>query len=139
MIDIKNAYLALISDQLEIDGHKLDDFDDDLKKLNKIYDKFVNKYGNINLTVNSRLFEKDNRFPLVASLEDQKINPKTGNPEFVKSMAFKKPMVTPNLQIADVNSAVDALLTSISEAEALISDSCKQFIQDTMKLKSKKN
>lgn len=119
MIDIKNAYLALISDQLETNGHKLDDFDDDLKKLNKIYDKFVNKYGNINLTVNSRLFEKDNRFPLVASLEDQKINPKTGNPEFVKSMAFKKPMVTPNLQIADVNSAVDALLTSISEGRGV--------------------
>lgn len=115
LIDIKTAYVDLIQDQLEKNGHKMTDFKKDLAKLNSVYDKFFKKYGAINLPVNANLFRKDNRFPLISSLEDQRINPQTGRSEFVKGQAFVKPLVSPNRKIANVKSARDALLTSMSE------------------------
>lgn len=39
------------------------------RKLNIIYDKFVNEYGYINSKANMKAFEKDNSINLLASLE----------------------------------------------------------------------
>lgn len=40
------------------------------RKLNIIYDKFVNEYGYINSKANMKAFEKDNSINLLASLEN---------------------------------------------------------------------
>lgn len=84
--------------------------------LNDKYDEFVYKYGYINTSVNSRLFERDDRYPLIASLEEEALDESDSTKVvYKKSDAFRKPMVRPKKALKIVSTAVDALNTSLSE------------------------
>ncbi|WP_153055746.1 hypothetical protein, partial [Streptococcus suis] len=70
MVDIRNAYQEVIAIQRYYDYDK-GEFNDLLGKLNRTYDSFVNRYGYLNSAVNRNLFDSDDKYSLLASLEDE--------------------------------------------------------------------
>lgn len=115
MVDIKNAYQDVIDIQ-ETSNYDNEEFEYLLSVLNDKYDEFVYKYGYINTSVNSRLFERDDRYPLIASLEEEALDESDSTKVvYKKSDAFRKPMVRPKKALKIVSTAVDALNTSLSE------------------------
>ena len=112
MIKLKNIYRKLIKLQLDPNFSK-SEFKSLLNELNTNYDSFVTYYGNINDKANSNLFETDNYYPLIASLENEEVD-ELGNTMYTKSDAFKKPLVNPKQEYKQVKTAHDALLTSVT-------------------------
>ncbi|WP_153059310.1 hypothetical protein, partial [Streptococcus suis] len=69
MVDIRNAYQEVIAIQRHYDYDK-GTFNHLLGKLNRTYDSFVKRYGYLNSAVNRNLFDSDDKYSLLASLED---------------------------------------------------------------------
>lgn len=119
MVAIKNAYQAIIDIQMTIDYDE-GKFKQLLATLNQAYDTFKNKYGYINQAVNARLFDRDDRYPLIASLELEELDENDSSKVvFVKSDAFKKPTIRPKKHLHQVMSAVEALNVSLSEGRGV--------------------
>lgn len=119
MIKIKNAYQDVIDIQATSDYDK-DEFQTRLARLNTIYDHFVATYGFINLAANARLFERDDRYPLIASLEEEELDENDSSKiVYIKSEAFKKALVRPKKELKIVDSAYEALMTSLSEGRGV--------------------
>lgn len=119
-IDLRDTYQTLINLQLNPKyGKNRNEYDIKfhalLKKMNDIYDHFVSNFGYINLSKNIKLFREDKKAALVESLEDHILDPKTGKQIYIKGKAFKQATVTPDRVIKKVDSAIDALLSSVSE------------------------
>jgi len=104
--------------------------DEELKplrdKLNKLYDRFYDKYGYINGDTNKRLFRTDADFPLLASLEkdfDKGVSAAVAKREGVEERAatagkadiFTKRTVSPVKPITSVTNANDALIASLNQ------------------------
>lgn len=109
LVKVREALREVLNNQLE-------DMPDEViansqRKLNIIYDKFVNEYGYINSKANMKAFEKDNSINLLASLEkfDSEKNYKG------KSDIFSKRTIQPHKAVDKVDTASDALAVSISE------------------------
>ncbi|KWU10150.1 SNF2-related protein [Lactobacillus crispatus] len=126
MVDIKKAYLDVIHIQLN-QHYSEAKFQKLLAILNRVYDSFVAKYGVLNSTTNANLFEKDDRYPLIASLEDHKLNAKTGAMDYVKGDAFYKALVSPKIKELTATNAKDALLTSVSQGKGVNFDFMKSI------------
>lgn len=109
LVKVREALREVLNNQLE-------DMPDEIiansqRKLNVIYDRFVNEYGYINSKANMKAFEKDNSINLLASLEkfDSEKNYKG------KSDIFSKRTIKPHKAVDKVDTASDALAVSISE------------------------
>lgn len=109
LVKVREALREVLNNQLE-------DMPDEIiansqRKLNVIYDRFVNEYGYINSKANMKAFEKDNSINLLASLEkfDSEKNYKG------KSDIFSKRTIQPHKAVDKVDTASDALAVSISE------------------------
>ena len=87
MIAIKEAYQSVIDIQ-STSTYKVEEFKSRIDLLNKIYDDFVKKHGYINLPVNTRLFERDDRYPLIASLEEEAEDNDSSKIVYHKTKAF---------------------------------------------------
>lgn len=129
---IKEDYLSMIEFQRnhslnEDDFAKIDQFKAMLNKLNNDYDTFVKNFGKINSVMNKKYFDEDKRFPLLESLEDKKLNDATGKINYVKSLAFYEPLVAPITKHLVVKTALDALLTSVSNAHGVDFDYMKSI------------
>lgn len=72
MVDIRNAYQEVIAIQRHYDYDK-GTFNHLLGKLNRTYDSFVKRYGYLNSAVNRNLFDSDDKYSLLASLEDESL------------------------------------------------------------------
>lgn len=119
MVAIKNAYQAIIDIQMTIDYDE-GKFKQLLATLNQAYDTFKKKYGYLNQAVNARLFDRDDRYPLIASLELEELDENDSSKVvFVKSDAFKKPTIRPKKHLHQVMSAVEALNVSLSEGRGV--------------------
>lgn len=123
-INLRDTYQKLINLQLNPKyGKNRNDYDVKfhtlLKQMNDIYDHFVANFDSINLPKNIRLFREDKKAALVESLEIHALDPKTGKQIYIKSQAFKQATVKPDRVIKKVNSAIDALLSSVSEARGV--------------------
>lgn len=119
MVAIKNAYQAIIDIQMTTDYDE-GKFKQLLATLNQAYDTFKKKYGYINQAVNARLFDRDDRYPLIASLELEELDENDSSKVvFVKSDAFKKPTIRPKKHLPQVMSAVEALNVSLSEGRGV--------------------
>lgn len=119
MVAIKNAYQAIIDIQMTIDYDE-GKFKQLLATLNQTYDTFKKKYGYINQAVNARLFDRDDRYPLIASLELEELDENDSSKVvFVKSDAFQKPTIRPKKHLHQVMSAVEALNVSLSEGRGV--------------------
>lgn len=119
MIAIKEAYQSVIDIQ-STDDYDIDEFQSMLIELNETYDMFVKEYGYINTPVNTRLFERDDRFPLIASLEEEALDDNDSSKVvFEKAKAFFEPTIRPKKSLEQVDSAEKALSISLSEGRGV--------------------
>ena len=109
MVELRQIVSELIDQQLN-------DFpDEDIKtsqaKLNAAYDAFTAKYGLINDKKNARLFDDDNSYYLLCSLEnlDENKNLKS------KADMFTKRTIRPERVVTSVDTPSEALAVSIGE------------------------
>lgn len=118
MVDLRETYQGLISLQRYADYDR-GDFQKQLRKLNQQYDSFVKQYGYLNAAVNRNLFDSDDKYSLLASLEDEYIDGKDQKVKYKKSLAFEKALVRPEKVIKKVTSALDALNSSLSDGRGV--------------------
>lgn len=118
MVDLRETYQALIEIQRHPD-YSRDNFQELLGKLNRDYDRFVSQFGYLNASVNRNLFDSDDKYSLLASLEDEYIDSKDQKVKYKKSLAFEKALVRPERVITRVSTALDALNSSLSDGRGV--------------------
>ncbi|HFI0568345.1 TPA: SNF2-related protein [Streptococcus suis] len=118
MVDIRNAYQEVIAIQRHYDYDKKT-FNHLLGKLNRTYDSFVKHYGYLNSAVNRNLFDSDDKYSLLASLEDERLDPSGNSVIYTKSLAFEKALVRPEKEVKKVHTALDALNSSLADGRGV--------------------
>ncbi|MGT2922298.1 SNF2-related protein [Streptococcus canis] len=118
MVDIRNAYQEVIAIQRYYDYDK-GEFNYLLGKLNRTYDTFVKRYGYLNSAVNRNLFDSDDKYSLLASLEDESLDPSGKSVIYTKSLAFEKALVRPEKEVKKVHTALDALNSSLADGRGV--------------------
>nr|QID25362.1 SNF2 family protein [Streptococcus suis] len=118
MVDIRNAYQEVIAIQRHYDYDKKT-FNYLLGKLNRTYDSFVKHYGYLNSAVNRNLFDSDDKYSLLASLEDERLDPSGKSVIYTKSLAFEKALVRPEKEVKKVHTALDALNSSLADGRGV--------------------
>ena len=118
MVDLRETYQALIEIQRHPDYSRTD-FQILLSKLNRDYDRFISQFGYLNASVNRNLFDSDDKYSLLASLEDEYIDSKDQKVKYKKSLAFEKALVRPERVITRVSTALDALNSSLSDGRGV--------------------
>lgn len=83
MVDLRETYQSLIEIQRHQDYSRAD-FQELLSKLNREYDRFVSQFGYLNASVNRNLFDSDDKYSLLASLEDEYIDSKDQKVKYKK-------------------------------------------------------
>ena len=78
--------------------------------LNRLYDKFVRKYGAITSTGNRLAFHSDSDYPLLCSLENI-----DDDGHVTKAAIFKKRTIRPPLVVTHLDTAVEALPHSLNQ------------------------
>ncbi|MEQ9810583.1 N-6 DNA methylase [Streptococcus jiangjianxini] len=132
MIDIRNAYQEVIAIQRYYDYDK-GEFNHLLGKLNQTYDTFVKRFGYLNSTVNRNLFDSDDKYSLLASLEDEGLDPSGKTVIYTKSLAFEKALVRPEKEVTEVSSALDALNSSLADGRGVDLDYMMSIYQTDSK------
>nr|QID25377.1 SNF2 family protein [Streptococcus suis]QID25407.1 SNF2 family protein [Streptococcus suis] len=118
MVNIRNAYQEVIAIQRYYDYDK-ETFNHLLGKLNRTYDSFVKHYGYLNSAVNRNLFDSDDKYSLLASLEDERLDPSGKSVIYTKSLAFEKALVRPEKEVKKVHTALDALNSSLADGRGV--------------------
>lgn len=118
MVDIRNAYQEVIAIQRYYDYDR-DEFNHLLGHLNRTYDSFVKRFGYVNSTVNRNLFDSDDKYSLLASLEDESLDPSGKTVIYTKSLAFEKALVRPEKEVMAVSSSLDALNSSLADGRGV--------------------
>ncbi len=108
MIEIRDCVRTLI--ELQTDDASEEEIKAEQRKLNTLYDNFTKKYGIINSRANEKAFAEDDSYYLLCSLEvvDEQKNFKQ------KADMFYKRTIKPNKIVSVAETAVDALILSIS-------------------------
>lgn len=132
MIDIRNAYQEVIAIQRYYNYDK-DEFNHLLGKLNRTYDSFVKRFGYVNSTVNRNLFDSDDKYSLLASLEDESLDPSGKTVIYTKSLAFEKALVRPEKEVMAVSSSLDALNSSLADGRGVDLDYMMSIYQTDSK------
>ena len=118
MVDIRNAYQDVIAIQRYYDYDR-DEFNHLLGHLNRTYDSFIKRFGYVNSAVNRNLFDSDDKYSLLASLEDESLDPSGKTVIYTKSLAFEKALVRPEKEVTAVSSALDALNSSLADGRGV--------------------
>ncbi|EKS22248.1 hypothetical protein HMPREF9318_00446 [Streptococcus urinalis FB127-CNA-2] len=132
MVDIRNAYQEVIAIQRYYDYDK-EEFAHLLGKLNQAYDSFVKRFGYVNSAVNHNLFDSDDKYSLLASLEDESLDPSGKTVIYTKSLAFEKALVRPEKEVTAVSSALDALNSSLADGRGVDLDYMMSIYQTDSK------
>lgn len=132
MVDIRNAYQEVIAIQRYYNYDK-DEFNHLLGHLNRTYDTFVKRYGYVNSAVNRNLFDSDDKYSLLASLEDESLDPSGKTVIYTKSLAFEKALVRPEKEVTEVSSAIDALNSSLADGRGVDLDYMMSIYQTDSK------
>lgn len=133
MVDIRNAYQEVIAIQRHYDYDK-GTFNHLLGKLNRTYDSFVKRYGYLNSAVNRNLFDSDDKYSLLASLEDERLDPSGKSVIYTKSLAFEKALVRPEKEVKKVHTALDALNSSLADGRGVDFDYMMSIYQVESKM-----
>lgn len=112
MIKIRDSVRNLLD--LQKENFPDDDIKAEQENLNKLYDKFIEKYGLLSSRGNS-VFKDDNSYPLLTSLE---IVNEEGKLERKADM-FTKRTIRPHQAVTSVDTASEALALSIGEKAAV--------------------
>ena len=118
MVNLRNTYQEMIDLQRDYDYDR-DVFEGLLGDLNNQYDRFVRRHGYLNSNVNRNLFDSDDKYSLLASLEDEYIDPVDKKVKYKKSLAFEKALVRPDRILKAVNTAQDALNASLADGRGV--------------------
>ncbi len=132
MVDIRNAYQEVIAIQRYYDYDK-EEFAHLLGKLNQTYDSFVKRFGYVNSAMNRNLFDSDDKYSLLASLEDESLDPSGKTVIYTKSLAFEKALVRPEKEVTAVSSALDALNSSLADGRGVDLDYMMSIYQTDSK------
>ncbi|HEN2802154.1 TPA: DEAD/DEAH box helicase family protein [Streptococcus agalactiae] len=132
MVDIRNAYQEVIAIQRYYNYDK-DEFNHLLGHLNRTYDSFVKRFGYVNSAVNRNLFDSDDKYSLLASLEDESLDPSGKTVSYTKSLAFEKALVRPEKEVTAVSSALDALNSSLADGRGVDLDYMMSIYQTDSK------
>lgn len=132
MVDIRNAYQEVIAIQRYYDYDK-EEFAHLLGKLNQTYDSFVKRFGYLNSAVNRNLFDSDDKYSLLASLEDEGLDPSGKIVIYTKSLTFEKALVRPEKEVTAVSSALDALNSSLADGRGVDLDYMMSIYQTDSK------
>lgn len=132
MVDIRNAYQEVIAIQRYYDYDR-DEFNHLLGHLNRTYDTFVKRFGYVNSAVNRNLFDSDDKYSLLASLEDESLDPSGKTVIYTKSLAFEKALVRPEKEVTEVSSAIDALNSSLADGRGVDLDYMMSIYQTDSK------
>lgn len=132
MVDIRNAYQEVIAIQRYY-NYDRDEFNHLLGKLNRTYDSFVKRFGYVNSAVNRNLFDSDDKYSLLASLEDESLDPSGKTVIYTKSLAFEKALVRPEKEVTAVSSALDALNSSLADGRGVDLDYMMSIYQTDSK------
>lgn len=89
------------------------------KDLNKVYDKFVAKYGYLNSPKNKRDLAQDPDFGIVSAIEKYTLDKKTKKESAAKADIFTKRTVNPIIKIDKADNPSDALALSLSNTGAV--------------------
>lgn len=89
------------------------------KDLNKVYDKFVKKYGYLNSPKNKRDLAQDPDFGIVSAIEKYTLDKKTKKESAAKADIFTKRTVNPIIKIDKADNPSDALALSLSNTGAV--------------------
>lgn len=89
------------------------------KDLNKVYDKFVAKYGYLNSPKNKRDLAQDLDFGIVSAIEKYTLDKKTKKESAAKADIFTKRTVNPIIKIDKADNPSDALALSLSNTGAV--------------------
>ncbi|MGU8020263.1 SNF2-related protein, partial [Streptococcus suis] len=133
MVDIRNAYQEVIAIQRYYDYNK-GEFNDLLGKLNRTYDSFVKRYGYLNSAVNRNLFDSDDKYSLLASLEDESLDSSGKSVIYTKSLAFEKALVRPEKEVKKVHTSLDALNSSLADGRGVDFDYMMSIYQVESKM-----
>ncbi|HFR3629536.1 TPA: SNF2-related protein [Streptococcus suis] len=133
MVDIRNAYQEVIAIQRYYDYDK-ETFNHLLGKLNRTYDSFVKRYGYLNSAVNRNLFDSDDKYSLLASLEDERLDSSGKSVIYTKSLAFEKALVRPEKEVKKVHTALDALNSSLADGRGVDFDYMMSIYQVESKM-----
>lgn len=132
MVDIRNAYQEVIAIQRYYDYDR-DEFNHLLGHLNRTYDSFVKRFGYVNSAVNRNLFDSDDKYSLLASLEDESLDSSGKTVSYTKSLAFEKALVRPEKEVTAVSSALDALNSSLADGRGVDLDYMMSIYQTDSK------
>ncbi|HFU4209728.1 TPA: SNF2-related protein [Streptococcus suis] len=133
MVNIRNAYQEVIAIQRYYDYDK-ETFNHLLGKLNRTYDSFVKHYGYLNSAVNRNLFDSDDKYSLLASLEDESLDSSGKSVIYTKSLAFEKALVRPEKEVKKVHTALDALNSSLADGRGVDFDYMMSIYQVDSKM-----
>lgn len=133
MVNIRNAYQEVIAIQRYYDYDK-ETFNHLLGKLNRTYNSFVKHYGYLNSAVNRNLFDSDDKYSLLASLEDERLDPSGKSVIYTKSLAFEKALVRPEKEVKKVHTALDALNSSLADGRGVDFDYMMSIYQVESKM-----
>lgn len=94
---------------IQLSGCSDDELIESQKKMSKLYDDFVGKYGFINDKEVKRAFCDDVEYPLLCALEEKK------NETYVKTKIFTEHTIHPQVKRESVDNALEALNITIAD------------------------
>src|SRR6266536_3172794 len=109
LIQVRDAVRACLRSQ--VDESTEEQIAEDRFQLNLAYDRFVSRFGPINLRANQRAFDGDPDLPLLLSLENYDDESGTAT----KATIFRERTIHRRQPVQAVNSAKEALLVSLNE------------------------
>ena len=109
LIDVRDAVRDCLRAQL--DGSGEERVIETREKLNQAYDRFVGRFGYINVPVNQRAFHGDPDLPLLLSLEHYDEETRRA----VKAAIFRERTIHHKQPVQSVGSPKEALLVSLNE------------------------
>lgn len=117
MIDLRHSLQDVLNIQRVYDisepEHK-DKYETLRLALNEKYDAFVKQYGAVSRPENATLLRRDDYYPFLTSMEQERENPLTHEKEYAKAPVFFEPTIQPLPKAVVVSSASDALLASLN-------------------------
>jgi N12 class adenine-specific DNA methylase len=117
MIDLRHSLQDLLNLQRIYDisepEHK-EKYETLRLSLNEKYDAFVKQYGAVSRPENASLMRRDDYYPFLTSMEQERENPLTHEKEYSKAPVFFEPTIQPLPKAVVVSSASDALLASLN-------------------------
>lgn len=112
LIDLRDNVHELLNLQLNNSNNSLEsEIAECREKLNKRYDEFTARYGNISDRKNAKALQDDNGYNIVAALEIKDEN----NKVIGKADIFTKNTVKPKIIAEHVDTAEEALILSVAE------------------------